>query len=139
MSSSKPTGHPPAIDSNQDLRKADLIGADLSGVDLSKRDRSNARLFKADLRGAALGGQLAKAWDFPDSLSDAIAAHHQQGVTDLPLSARIAALVKNPGNEDDSKEIIEKAQQLPGVDSSLSIELLNSILQQSRDLAGDLS
>ncbi len=88
---------------------------------------------------ATLGEQMATHWGFPETLSEAIGCHHQPDAEDLPLSVKIAALVKNPSGEDDSKIIAEKAEQLFGLDSSQTLELLESILQESQELAAALS
>lgn len=71
---------------------------------------------------ATLGAQLAEYWGFPETLSEAIGHHHQQDADDLPLSVKIAALVKGPNDVDDSRMIVEKAEQLFGLDSRLTIE-----------------
>lgn len=88
---------------------------------------------------AALGQQMAQHWGFPDTLSEAIGHHHQQDAEDLPLSIKIATLIKGPSNRNDSKMIVEKAEQLFGVDSRLTIELVENVLQESQDLAAALS
>lgn len=88
---------------------------------------------------AALGSQMATFWGFPASLSEAIGRHHQLDTEDLPLSVKIAALVKGPGNEDDSKMIAEKAERLFGLDSRLTIDLIENVLLESQKLAAALS
>ncbi len=88
---------------------------------------------------ATLGSQMAKFWGFPDSLSVAIGHHHQQDADDLPVSVKIAALVKGPSNTDDNKLIAEKAEQLFGIDSKLTLDLIDNALQESQELAAALS
>ena len=89
---------------------------------------------------ATLSAQLAEFWEFPESLVSAIAQHHQQHESsELPLSAKIAALIKGPASADDSKMLAEKAQQLFGLDSHLTIDLIENVLQESQELAAALS
>lgn len=88
---------------------------------------------------ATLGAQMARFWGFPDSLVDAIGQHHLQEDSELPLSVKIAALVKGPSNADDSKVLVEKAQRLFDVDSRLTVELIENVLHESQELAAALS
>lgn len=88
---------------------------------------------------ATLGAEMAKYWGFPESLSEAIGRHHQSDADDLPLSLKIATLVKGPSNGDDSEIIAARAEQLFGLDSRLTLELLKNVLQESQELAAALS
>lgn len=86
---------------------------------------------------ATLGAQTAKRWGFPDSLSAAIGMHHQLDNDELPLSLKISALIRS-SNENDSKTLAEKAERLFGLDSHLTTDLIETVLQESQDLAAAL-
>jgi HD-like signal output (HDOD) protein len=88
---------------------------------------------------ATLGAQMAKAWGFPESLYEAIGQHHQPDADDLPLSLKIAALVKAPGDGEEYQLIADKAEQLFGIDSGQISGLIENVLQESQELAVALS
>ncbi|SHJ35809.1 HD-like signal output (HDOD) domain, no enzymatic activity [Malonomonas rubra DSM 5091] len=85
---------------------------------------------------ASIGAQVAKYWGFPDSLSDAIGHHHQFDDSELPLSIKVASLVR--GATEDSHLIAEKAEQLFGLGSRLTVDLIERVLDESGELAAAL-
>jgi len=86
----------------------------------------------------SIGAQMAKSWGFPESLVDGIGQHHQPHCENIPLSVRIASLIKGPANSDDGKVIAAKAEQLFGLDPSITLALIENVLQESQELADAL-
>ena len=88
---------------------------------------------------ATLGAQVAQEWGFPDALCDAIGRHHLLDDVELPLSIKLTSLVKGASDGDDSRQLAAKAEELLGLDSSLTLELIENVLQESQELAAALS
>lgn len=87
---------------------------------------------------AHLGAQMAEYWEFPQSLVDAIKSHHDAS-DKAPLSVRIAALIKGSAESDSSQLIVEKAQQMFNVGSTITIEMIDEIMNESGALSAALS
>jgi len=87
---------------------------------------------------AHLGAKMAEYWEFPQPLIDAIKSHHELS-EEAPLSVRIAALIKGSTENDTSQIIVEKSQQMFNIGSTITIEMIDEILNESGALSVALS
>lgn len=124
----------PIIANREGNRYRDLYLAWLDSDDFDLIEQEQAH---CGIDHATLGAQIASDWGFPDSLIEAISQHHQQDSV-LPLSVKIAALVKGTGDREDAKNIVEQARQRYNLDSALTVQLIEDLLLESRALAAAL-
>ncbi len=88
---------------------------------------------------ATLGAQMAEHWGFPESLIMGIGEHHHLENQSIPLSVKIAALLKGSPKGDSVADLVEKATQLFDLDSEILLPLIEDALQQSAELSEALS
>ncbi len=88
---------------------------------------------------ASLGARMARNWDFPDSLVEAIGQHHQQGeAASLPFSLRVAAQIRGNSELDTPANLAARAAQPSEYAAEELIELLDAAFAASQDLASAL-
>ena len=89
---------------------------------------------------ATLGAQMAESWEFPTSLIEAIRGHHGQEDSDsVPLSVKIAALLKGQPDIDSSANLAAKAEQRFELESNMLCELIDIALTESQELSAVLN
>lgn len=88
---------------------------------------------------ATLGAQMAEQWGFPESLIMGIRKHHELDNLDIPLSVKIAALMKNNPNEDCATLLAQAATQVFDLDNERLLPLIEEALLQSDELSDALS
>lgn len=88
---------------------------------------------------ATLGAQVAEHWGFPESLIVGIGEHHELESQDIPLSVKIAALMKENQQEDSATALAQTATQLFDLDNKTLLPLIEEALQQSAELSEALS
>ncbi|MFK5925954.1 MAG: HDOD domain-containing protein [Desulfuromusa sp.] len=103
-------------------------------IDLAEQEM---QLFGIDH--ATLGAQMAEHWGFPESLIMGIGEHHQLENQAIPLSVKIAALMKQNPNDDSTAELVQRASQLFDLDSEKLLPLIEQALAQSSELSEALS
>ena len=84
---------------------------------------------------ATLGAQIAEHWGFPESLIMGIREHHEVENQDIPLSVKIAALMKETRDEDSAAILAQAATQLFDLDNTMLLPLIEEALQQSAELS----
>lgn len=123
---------------------ANREGDDYRDIYLAWRDTENFDLIEQEQKSfgtnhATLGGQMAENWGFPASLANAIGGHHSgESPENVPLSVRVAALIKDHPESDDSSKLAQQAQQLFGLEG-LTAEVIEELLQESQELAAALN
>ncbi len=103
-------------------------------IDLAEQER---QLFGIDH--AILGAQMAEHWGFPDSLIEGIGEHHEYENQAIPLSVRIAALMKENQGEDIAESLSLQAAELFNLDYEQLLPLIEDALEQSTELSEALS
>ena len=103
-------------------------------IDLAEEER---KLFGIDH--ATLGAQMAEHWGFPESLVLGIGEHHELENLEIPLSVKIAALMKENQKEDSATVLLQAATQLFDLDNETLLPLIEEALQQSAELSEALS
>ena len=88
---------------------------------------------------ATLGAQIAEHWGFPESLIMGIGEHHELENQDIPLSVKIAALMKENRDEDSAAILAQAATQLFNLDNTMLLPLIEEALQQSAELSEALN
>lgn len=88
---------------------------------------------------ATLGAQMAEHWGFPESLVLGIGEHHELESPDIPLSVKIAALMKENQQEDSAAALAQAATQLFDLDNETLLPLIEEALQHSAELSEALS
>ncbi|MCK5914435.1 MAG: HDOD domain-containing protein [Desulfuromusa sp.] len=88
---------------------------------------------------ATLGAQIAEHWGFPESLIMGIGEHHELENQDIPLSVKIAALMKENQDEDSAAILAQAAAQLFDLDNTMLLPLIEEALQQSAELSEALN
>jgi HD-like signal output (HDOD) protein len=86
-----------------------------------------------------LGAQMAEHWGFPESLIMGIREHHEVKNLEVPLSVKIAALMKEPSTDNDTAEFIKRASELFDLKDEVLSPLIDQALQQSAELSEALS
>lgn len=103
-------------------------------IDLAGEER---QLFGIDH--ATLGAQMAEHWGFPESLIIGIGEHHELENLSIPLSVRIAALMKENHGVDSTERISQQAAQLFDLDYKKLQPLFEEALKKSAELSEALS
>jgi len=103
-------------------------------IDLAEQER---QLFGIDH--ATLGAQMAEHWGFPDSLVEGIGEHHESENLAIPLSVRIAALMKENQSDDIAESLSLQAAELFELDYGQLLPLIEGALEQSAELSEALS
>lgn len=103
-------------------------------IDLAGEER---QLFGIDH--ATLGAQMAEHWGFPESLIIGIGEHHELENLSIPLSVRIAALMKENHGVDSTERISQQAAQLFDLDYKKLQPLFEEALEKSAELSEALS
>ncbi|NOQ41218.1 MAG: HDOD domain-containing protein [Desulfuromusa sp.] len=103
-------------------------------IDLAEEEQ---QLFGIDH--ATLGAQMAEHWGFPESLVLGIGEHHELENQEIPLSVKIAALMKENQKEDSATVLAQTATQLFDLDNETLLPLIEEALQQSAELSEALS
>jgi len=103
-------------------------------IDLAEQE---LQLFGIDH--ATLGAQMAEHWGFPESLIAGIGEHHELENVSIPLSVRIAALMKENQGGNSTKALSQRAAQLFDLDAEKLLPLLEEALEQSAELSEALS
>ncbi len=103
-------------------------------IDLAEQER---QLFGTDH--AILGAQMAEHWGFPDSLIAGIGEHHEYENQAIPLSVRIAALMKENQGEDIAESLSLQAAELFNLKYKQRLPLIEDALEQSTELSEALS
>jgi putative nucleotidyltransferase with HDIG domain len=78
------------------LALADAVagnGMPLNGGDRTPEERLATERRELGMDHAAIGGELARRWRFPDRLADAIECHHDEDAQDGPALVRLADLL----------------------------------------------
>ncbi|MEA3465225.1 MAG: HDOD domain-containing protein [Thermodesulfobacteriota bacterium] len=125
----------PVMASTNGDRYRDIYQIWLADIDGNLTEQEQAQL---STNHAKLGAQMAEYWEFPQPLVDAIAAHHSP-TADTPLSIKIAALIKGCPESDNGAAIVERAQQIFGIDTTITAETVDEILAESGALTNALS
>ncbi len=86
-----------------------------------------------------LGAQMAEQWGFPESLIMGIGKHHELDNLNIPLSVKIAALMKNNPNKDCATLLAQAATQVFDLDNKTLLPLIEEALLQSDELSDALS
>ena len=95
------------------------------------------RLFGIDH--ATLGSQMAEHWGFPESLIMGIGEHHKLENKAIPLSVKIASLMKGASGTDSAADLAQVAAQLLELDIKILLPLIEQALEQSTELSEALS
>lgn len=103
-------------------------------VDLAEQE---LQLFGIDH--PTLGAQMAEHWGFPDSLIEGIGEHHELENPSIPLSVRIAALLKGNQGDDIAESLSLRAAKLFDLDYEQLFPLIEDALEQSAELSEALS
>ncbi len=103
-------------------------------IDLAEQE---LQLFGIDH--ATLGAQMAEHWGFPESLIAGIGEHHEVENLSIPLSVRIAALMKENWDKDSAETLSQQAAQIFDLDYEQLLPLLEEALEQSAELSEALS
>ncbi len=103
-------------------------------MDLAEQEQ---QLFGIDH--ATLGAQMAEHWGFPESLIEGIGEHHELENLTIPLSVKIAALMKEDPQGDSAQTLSQQAAQLFDLDSEKLLPLIEEALEQSTELSEALS
>ncbi len=88
---------------------------------------------------ATLGAQIAEHWGFPESLILGIGEHHELENREVPLSIKIAALLKQSREEDLAATLADHAAQLFELDNEALLPLIEQALEQSAELSEALN
>ena len=88
---------------------------------------------------ATLGAQMAEHWGFPESLILGIGEHHELENSDIPLSVKIAALMKENLEEGSAPALAQAASEIFDLDHETLLPLIEEALQQSAELSEALS
>jgi len=99
-------------------------------IDLAEQE---LQLFGIDH--ASLGAQMAEHWGFPESLILGIGEHHELENQEIPLSIKIAALIKENPTADGTNMLIQRAVELFDLKSEVLAPLIDQALQQSAELS----
>ena len=121
----------PVMANTEGNRYRDLYQNWLNTSDANLTDQEQEVLM---INHAKLGAKMAKHWGFPQSLIDARDGHHSS-CEETPLSVKIAALIKGCPETDNGAIIVERAQQMFGIDTAITPELVDGILAESSDVA----
>lgn len=103
-------------------------------IDLAEQE---LQLFGIDH--ATLGAQMAEHWGFPESLIAGIGEHHELENLSIPLSVRIAALMKENQEGNSIEALSQQAARLFDLDSEKLLPLIEEALEQSAELSEALS
>ncbi len=87
---------------------------------------------------STLGSQMAEHWGFPESLIVGIREHHKLENLEIPLSVKIAALLKEQPTQDSAPALTQLATQTFGLQSEILLPLIESALEQSAELSDAL-
>jgi len=104
------------------------------GGDLAKQEQD---LFAIDH--PTLGSMMAEKWDFPESLIVGIGEHHEIDNDAVPLSIKIAALMRHTPEDDLSKSLTSSAVELFSLNYEELYPLIDEAIQQSAELSEALS
>ncbi|MEA3361950.1 MAG: HDOD domain-containing protein [Thermodesulfobacteriota bacterium] len=88
---------------------------------------------------ATLGAQMADHWGFPDSLIEGIGEHHELENLAIPLSIRIAALLRENQGDNIAESLSQQAAELFDLDYEQLLPLIEDALEQSAELSEALS
>lgn len=88
---------------------------------------------------ATLGAQMAEHWGFPDSLIEGIGEHHELENLAIPLSIRIAALLRENQGDNIAESLSQQAAELFDLDYEQLLPLIEDALEQSAELSEALS
>lgn len=83
----------------------------------------------------ALGAQMAEYWGFPESLIMGIREHHKLKNLEIPLSVKIAALMKETSKEAGTEEFKKRASEVFDLKDEVLSPLIDKALQQSAELS----
>jgi HD-like signal output (HDOD) protein len=103
-------------------------------LDLAEQEQ---QLFGVDH--ATLGAQIAEHWGFPESLILGIGEHHELENQTVPLSIKIAALLKQNQDEDSATVLAKRAAELFELDDAALLPLIEQALEQSAELSEALN
>ncbi|MEA3545725.1 MAG: HDOD domain-containing protein [Thermodesulfobacteriota bacterium] len=84
---------------------------------------------------ATLGAQMAERWGFPESLILGIGEHHELESQEIPLSIKIAALMKENRKKDCAATLTQSAVQLFDLEDKVLLPLIEAALLQSAELS----
>lgn len=87
----------------------------------------------------ALGAQMAEYWGFPEALIMGIREHHEVKNLEVPLSVKIAALMKETPTDNGTAEFIKRVSELFDLKDEVLSPLIDQALQQSAELSEALS
>lgn len=104
------------------------------GGDLAEKEQ---KLFGIDH--PTLGALMAEKWDFPESLIAGIGEHHEVENDAVPLSIKIAALMRQVQGDDLSKSLTSSAVESFALNYDELFPLIDGALQQSAELSEALS
>jgi HD-like signal output (HDOD) protein len=89
---------------------------------------------------AALGADMAKSWGFPAALAEALGGHHTQKDSDnILLAIKVAALVKQPPDNDSSAKLVAEVQQRFGIAPEMLATQIEIAQAESRELSAALN
>ena len=83
----------------------------------------------------ALGAQMAEYWGFPESLIMGIREHHEVKNLEVPLSVKIAALMKETSTDNGTAEFIKRVSEQFDLKDEILSPLIDQALQQSAELS----
>ncbi len=86
-----------------------------------------------------LGALMAQKWDFPQSLILGIGEHHELDNETIPLSIKIAALMKQTQGGDCSETLTTAAAEVFALNYDELFPLIEEALEQSAELSEALS
>lgn len=106
----------------------------IGDVDLAAEEQ---QLFGIDH--PTLGALMAQKWDFPQSLILGIGEHHELDNETIPLSIKIAALMKQTQGSDCSETLTTAAVEVFELNYDELFPLIEEALEQSAELSEALS
>lgn len=86
-----------------------------------------------------LGALMAEKWDFPQSLIVGIGEHHELDNETIPLSIKIAALMKQTQDDNCSETLTTAAAEVFALNYEELFPLIEEALEQSAELSEALS